>query len=172
MASATENSAAADGSIATTTTTVQEQQQLHQLKKRVRHRSVADGKSMYFGKYVSQEGSEKLLTYQYHGSDNSLIYQHVLTPMNNFLVEFLPLWLAPNLVCLFVAACLVVWLEAHTDLTLACCASAADYADRAALGRDLAPAVCDLLSLFGRRCSRVVVCRRCHYAVFVPGSRS
>uniref|UniRef100_K3WTS5 CDP-alcohol phosphatidyltransferase n=1 Tax=Globisporangium ultimum (strain ATCC 200006 / CBS 805.95 / DAOM BR144) TaxID=431595 RepID=K3WTS5_GLOUD len=83
--------------------TVQEQQaaaQLHALKKRVRHRSVADGKSMYFGKYVSQEGSEKLLTYQYHGSDNSLIYQHVLTPMNNFLVEFLPMWLAPNLITL------------------------------------------------------------------------
>ncbi|KAF1328624.1 Cdp-alcohol phosphatidyltransferase, partial [Globisporangium splendens] len=82
------------------TSTVQEQQaaaQLHALKKRVRHRSVTDGKSMYFGKYVSQEGSEKLLTYQYHGSDNSLIYQHVLTPMNNFLVEFLPMWLAPNL---------------------------------------------------------------------------
>lgn len=73
-----------------------EQQQ--QLRKRVRHRSTADGKSTYFGKYVTQEGSEKLLTYQYHGSDNSLIYKHVLTPMNDFLVDFLPLWLAPNLV--------------------------------------------------------------------------
>lgn len=93
MASALETQAAA---AAASVAAVHEQQQ--QLKKRVRHRSIVDGKSMYFGKYVSQEGSEKLLTYQYHGSDNSLIYKHVLTPMNNFLVEFLPLWLAPNLV--------------------------------------------------------------------------
>ncbi|RLN65069.1 hypothetical protein BBP00_00003079 [Phytophthora kernoviae] len=70
------------------------------LKQRVRHRSTGDGKSMYFGKYVSQEGSEKLRTYEYHGADNSLVYKHVLTPMNNFLVELLPLWLAPNLITL------------------------------------------------------------------------
>lgn len=74
--------------------------QLHQLKKRVRHRSVGDGKHMYFGKYVSHEGSAKLLTYEYHGADNSLVYKHILTPMNNFLVELLPMWLAPNLITL------------------------------------------------------------------------
>ncbi|GAB9462761.1 hypothetical protein Gpo141_00000245 [Globisporangium polare] len=95
MANALETQAAA---AAASVAAVHEQQQ--QLQKRVRHRSIVDGKSMYFGKYVSQEGSEKLLTYQYHGSDNSLIYKHVLTPMNNFLVEFLPLWLAPNLITL------------------------------------------------------------------------
>lgn len=99
MASTTETTHAA---AVTTTADAGSAAEMHelqqQLKKRVRHRSIADGKSMYFGKYVSQEGSEKLLTYQYHGSDNSLIYKHVLTPMNDFLVEFLPLWLAPNLV--------------------------------------------------------------------------
>lgn len=95
MASATENQASAVAAAATFAAVHEKQQQL---KKRVRHRSIVDGKSMYFGKYVSQEGSEKLMTYQYHGSDNSLIYKHVLTPMNNVLVEFLPLWLAPNLV--------------------------------------------------------------------------
>ncbi|TMW65115.1 hypothetical protein Poli38472_009282 [Pythium oligandrum] len=73
---------------------------LDAIKTRVRHRSVTEGKHMYFGKYVSHEGSEKLLTYQYHGADNSLIYKHVLNPMNNFLVELLPLWLAPNLITL------------------------------------------------------------------------
>lgn len=95
MASATETHAAdaASASIA-----AHEQQQQQQLRMRVRHRSTNDGKSTYFGKYVTQEGSEKLRTYQYHGSDNSLIYKHVLTPMNNVLIEFLPLWLAPNLV--------------------------------------------------------------------------
>ncbi|KAE9109578.1 hypothetical protein PF010_g11483 [Phytophthora fragariae] len=77
-----------------------EASQIHELKQRVRHRSNGDGKSTYFGKYVSREGSEKLLTYEYHGADNSLVYKHVLTPMNNFLVELLPLWLAPNLIIL------------------------------------------------------------------------
>lgn len=75
-----------------------EARELQALAKRVRHRSIADGKSTYFGKYVSFEASEKLRTYEYHGTDHSLIYKHVLTPMNNFLVELLPLWLAPNLV--------------------------------------------------------------------------
>ncbi|CAH0475531.1 unnamed protein product [Peronospora belbahrii] len=74
--------------------------QIHALKQRVRHRSSGDGKSMYFGKYVSQEGSEKLRTYEYHGADNSLVYKHVLMPMNNFLINLLPLWLAPNLITL------------------------------------------------------------------------
>ncbi len=71
---------------------------LHQIKKRVRHRTVKDGKTMYFGKYVSHEGSANLLTYEYHGVDNSLVYKHVLTPMNNYLVNLFPVWLAPNLV--------------------------------------------------------------------------
>jgi hypothetical protein len=76
----------------------EEMAELQALSKRVRHRSIVDGKSTYFGKYVSFEASEKLRTYEYHGTDHSLIYKHVLTPMNNFLVELLPLWLAPNLV--------------------------------------------------------------------------
>lgn len=76
----------------------EEMAELQALSKRVRHRSIADGKSTYFGKYVSFEASEKLRTYEYHGTDHSLVYKHVLTPMNNFLVELLPLWLAPNLV--------------------------------------------------------------------------
>ncbi|RLN91572.1 hypothetical protein BBJ28_00013050 [Nothophytophthora sp. Chile5] len=80
--------------------TAVEASQLRALKQRVRHRSMGDGKSTYFGNYVSQEGSEKLRTYEYHGADNSLVYKHVLTPMNDFLVELLPLWLAPNLITL------------------------------------------------------------------------
>ncbi|RLN97147.1 hypothetical protein BBJ28_00007853 [Nothophytophthora sp. Chile5] len=80
--------------------TAVEASQLRALKQRVRHRPVGDGKSTYFGNYVSQEGSEKLRTYEYHGADNSLVYKHVLTPMNDFLVELLPLWLAPNLITL------------------------------------------------------------------------
>ncbi|KDO22507.1 hypothetical protein SPRG_11691 [Saprolegnia parasitica CBS 223.65] len=60
----------------------------------------SDEKSMYFGKYVSKEGSKNLKLYSYKGNDHSLIYKHVLTPMNNLLLEYLPLWLAPNLITL------------------------------------------------------------------------
>ncbi|TDH68473.1 hypothetical protein CCR75_001427 [Bremia lactucae] len=80
--------------------TAVETSQVDVLKQRVRHHSTGDRKSTYFGKYVSQEGSENLRTYEYHGADNSLVYKHVLTPMNNFLVELLPLWVAPNLITL------------------------------------------------------------------------
>ena len=55
-------------------------------------------KSTYLGQYLSHEGSVKIRNYQYHGSDHSLVYKHVLTPMNNFLIEFVPRWMAPNLV--------------------------------------------------------------------------
>jgi hypothetical protein len=110
------------------------------LKKRVRHRSVTDGKHMYFGKYVSYEGSEKLLTYQYHGADNSLIYKHVLTPMNNYLVELLPLWLAPNLVRFLHSSLIAVSFATDSFFLLSL-----DHADGPHLRRCLARAVCVLL---------------------------
>ncbi|ETW10434.1 hypothetical protein H310_00739 [Aphanomyces invadans] len=60
----------------------------------------APPKDMYFGKYVSQVGSKNLKLYTYKGTDHSLIYKHVLTPMNNYLIQFIPLWLAPNTITL------------------------------------------------------------------------
>ncbi|CAK4675910.1 hypothetical protein LEN26_020434 [Aphanomyces euteiches] len=62
--------------------------------------TVAPTKDMYFGKYVSPEGSKNLKTYSYKGTDNSFIYRFVLTPMNNYLMQFIPLWLAPNMITL------------------------------------------------------------------------
>ena len=57
-------------------------------------------KSTYFNQYISREGSLRLPHYEYKGSDNSLVYKHILTPWNNFLMQYLPLWLAPNLITL------------------------------------------------------------------------
>lgn len=126
------------------------QTQFREMSRRVRHRSFADGKDMYFGKYVSQEGSEKLLTYEYHGSDNSLIYKHVLTPMNNYLVELLPLWLAPNLVRMAASVCRFWWSrDGH-------CRSV-DHADRPAARGVHACAVLLLLPVPGRRGTLVAV---------------
>ncbi|KAF0700023.1 Aste57867_9409 [Aphanomyces stellatus] len=62
--------------------------------------AAAPTKDMYFGKYVSHEGSKNLKLYSYKGTDHSLIYKHVLTPMNNFLMHYIPLWLAPNMITL------------------------------------------------------------------------
>merc|ERR1711879_420384 len=50
--------------------------------------------------YITQEGRKNLHNYKYSGSDNSLIYKHVLTPMNNALIPLFPLWMAPNLITL------------------------------------------------------------------------
>lgn len=65
---------------------------------KARHRT--DGKSMYFGQYVSYEGSFRLHNYEYHGADHSIIYKHLLTPMNEFLLQYIPLWVAPNVITL------------------------------------------------------------------------
>lgn len=49
-----------------------------------------------FSPYISPGGAQRLALYQYHGGDHSLIYKHVLTPLNNRLIELFPWWLAPN----------------------------------------------------------------------------
>lgn len=61
-------------------------------------RSPSDTKTTYFGQYVTLEGSKNLHTYQYHGCDNSLIYKFILSRMNDFLIQFIPMWVAPNVV--------------------------------------------------------------------------
>eukprot|EP00667_Euglena_gracilis_P008792 EG_transcript_8907 len=58
--------------------------------------------------YIPQEGFENLHSYQYHGQDKSLIYQHVLTPMNKVLIEFFPRWMAPNVITVLGLFCVMV----------------------------------------------------------------
>ena len=62
-----------------------------------------------FSPYISAHGAEKLKEYRYHGGDHSLIYKHVLTPMNNALIGYFPWWLAPNTIT--VAGLLLVFLS-------------------------------------------------------------
>jgi ethanolaminephosphotransferase len=57
------------------------------------------------GAYLSESGAAALKAYKYVGSDNSLIYKHILTPMNVFLIGFFPRWLAPNAITLIGLAC-------------------------------------------------------------------
>jgi ethanolaminephosphotransferase len=58
--------------------------------------SPASAKKLHTTTYIPLEGFHNLITYQYSGEDKSLIFKHVLTPMNKVLVEFFPTWLAPN----------------------------------------------------------------------------
>ena len=51
-------------------------------------------------RYISELGEKQLPAYRYTGSDNSLVYVHFCSPLADFLVRFLPLWLAPNVITL------------------------------------------------------------------------
>ena len=65
-----------------------------------RHRPSKEGKCSYFGQYITHEGSKRLLKYEYHGGDHSYIYKHFLTPMNNYLIQYIPYCIAPNVITL------------------------------------------------------------------------
>jgi len=49
---------------------------------------------------ISKEGAVQLKLYKYNGCDASYLFRYVLTPMNEFLLPFIPLWMAPNLISL------------------------------------------------------------------------
>jgi ethanolaminephosphotransferase len=51
-----------------------------------------------FTPYIPPNSRENLLAYQYHGTDKSLIYKHMWKPLCARLVNYLPLWLAPNVI--------------------------------------------------------------------------
>eukprot|EP01090_Pellita_catalonica_P019291 TRINITY_DN6498_c0_g1_i2.p1 TRINITY_DN6498_c0_g1~~TRINITY_DN6498_c0_g1_i2.p1 ORF type:complete len:325 (+),score=16.71 TRINITY_DN6498_c0_g1_i2:58-1032(+) len=48
--------------------------------------------------HITKEGLEQLHKYQYVGTDKSLLAYYVGQPWWRFCVEYLPLWMAPNLV--------------------------------------------------------------------------
>lgn len=52
------------------------------------------------GHYVSKRGLGNLHAYKYSGVDNSLVARHVMQPFWTRAVNYLPLWMAPNLVTL------------------------------------------------------------------------
>ncbi len=49
-------------------------------------------------KYISKE--QNLLKYKYAGSDRSLLYKYLLSPLADKLVEYIPEYVAPNLLTL------------------------------------------------------------------------
>lgn len=57
--------------------------------------------------YIPPEGFERLMSYKYKGTDQSLIYKHILTPMNQVLIEYIPLWMAPNLITVIGLLCVL-----------------------------------------------------------------
>ncbi len=54
----------------------------------------------YFGKYISRAASQRLLAYNYKGSDDSIVLEYVTNPLYERWVKLFPLWLAPNLITL------------------------------------------------------------------------
>lgn len=52
----------------------------------------------YFNKYIKQGGADGLLHYKYACRDDSLIYRHVTNRWFVFCMNFVPEWMAPNLI--------------------------------------------------------------------------
>eukprot|EP01006_Ploeotia_vitrea_P012649 TRINITY_DN3345_c0_g1_i1.p1 TRINITY_DN3345_c0_g1~~TRINITY_DN3345_c0_g1_i1.p1 ORF type:complete len:403 (-),score=214.46 TRINITY_DN3345_c0_g1_i1:126-1334(-) len=50
------------------------------------------------GYYITKQGEENLLKYQYSGADTSYYYRFVLTPLNKWAINFFPMWMAPNVI--------------------------------------------------------------------------
>jgi hypothetical protein len=46
-----------------------------------------------FKKYIRDEWKENIRTYKYQGSDLSILYVHVTSPLCNKLVEYIPPWI-------------------------------------------------------------------------------
>jgi len=58
--------------------------------------------------YISPQGLKNLRTYKYHGQDNSLVANHIMQPFWRKAVNFLPIWMAPNMVTLLGFLCIIM----------------------------------------------------------------
>ncbi len=48
--------------------------------------------------YISEQGQRVLPDYEYKGTDRSIFYKYVSSPGCNVIVEYIPNWVAPNLI--------------------------------------------------------------------------
>ena len=48
--------------------------------------------------YIPEENYENIRSYQYKSSDSSISYKYCMSPLCDFLVQFFPKWLAPNVI--------------------------------------------------------------------------
>ena len=49
-------------------------------------------------KYIDDQYIDNLKNYKYRGEDRSIYYAYVISPVSNFMVEYSPRWLAPNVI--------------------------------------------------------------------------
>mmetsp|Transcript_477 Transcript_477/g.1650 ORF Transcript_477/g.1650 Transcript_477/m.1650 type:complete len:418 (-) Transcript_477:38-1291(-) len=63
---------------------------------------------VFYKNYFSQVEIETLCSYKNKGSDSSITYRYMLSPMYDKILPFLPRWLAPNLVTLLGLLCVLV----------------------------------------------------------------
>jgi phosphatidylglycerophosphate synthase len=54
--------------------------------------------NLNFSPYLPSDAKQRLMAYQYHGIDKSLIYKYMWKPLCASAVERLPVWLAPNVI--------------------------------------------------------------------------
>ncbi|KNC84066.1 hypothetical protein SARC_03694 [Sphaeroforma arctica JP610] len=59
----------------------------------------------YFGRYITKHGQETLNHYTYRGSDDSLLYKYINSPMYEVMIQYVPNTIAPNVITLLGLAC-------------------------------------------------------------------
>ena len=52
----------------------------------------------FFFRYIEDEYIDNLIGYKYSGGDKSVLYRFVINPFCNWFVNYLPKWLAPNVI--------------------------------------------------------------------------
>jgi len=50
--------------------------------------------------FISEQDIPNLLKYEYKSKDHSLLYKYVLSPLGDYSLEWIPLWMAPNVISL------------------------------------------------------------------------
>ena len=54
--------------------------------------------SLISNKYIEDQYINNLINYKYSGGDDSILYRYVINPFCNKFVNYLPIWLAPNVI--------------------------------------------------------------------------
>ena len=52
----------------------------------------------FFFRYIDEQYVDNVINYKYSGGDKSILYRFVINPFCNCLVNYLPKWLAPNVI--------------------------------------------------------------------------
>jgi hypothetical protein len=70
-------------------------------------------------RYFPSDAKSKIHSYKYNGSDHSLLYKHLLSPLADWLVwNVIPVWVSPNLLTTISFMCVLIpnlWFLAGGD---------------------------------------------------------